>query len=198
MSDPDYVEQELDKSRANDAIRDDPAFIFLMQRVIHDLEWDNDRVNGFGNNLAKAPLEQILKISRELGFDDGTSSLSDYDPDPTPEPVTCEPEPSEHTDENEFAIVEHYGIDHPECGVVEIGIYTLCCRHAHFPKKTTSLSIKGAAARLGITWRAARDGFGKLNRLGLLKAVGRTPEGATIHQLPHRYRPAKKTKKTRH
>jgi hypothetical protein len=102
-----------------------------------------------------------------------------------------------HSDKNEYTIVENYALDHPDCKMAEIAAYSMFCRTAHFPKRTTSLSKSGLAARLGIDRRTAANTVDRLLGLGLLKDTGkRTVNGAAIYELPHRYRPKPKRKTT--
>ena len=92
-------------------------------------------------------------------------------------------------------MVENYALDHPDCGLAEVAVYTIYCRHAHYPKTTASVSVKGIADRVDADWRTIKKAVDKLVGLGLLEPIGKTASGAVIYKLPHRHRPQKKSRK---
>jgi hypothetical protein len=116
-------------------------------------------------------------------------------PVPPEEPVQ-EPPPA-IDDNNQFTIVENCAIEHPECGAYEIAAYVCLVHNAHMPKTVSALSIAGAADMMNCQWRTARDAFHRLEKLGLIKAVGTASSGATRYKIVYRHRAIKKEDRKR-
>ena len=109
------------------------AYEFCIQTVI-DEGFDASQTNEFADKLRFASPAWVIRYAEELRREMAADPI---------ETVPEEPElhPAVHTDDNTFSVVENYGIDHPGCGLAEVAVYTIYCRHAHFPKTTASVSI---------------------------------------------------------
>jgi hypothetical protein len=164
------------------------AYRFCIQAVIDDEGLDDSQINNWLEKLRAAPPAKVIQFAEKLRRDTAADPVEIVPEEPDPQPAV-------HTDDNTFSVVENYALDHPDCGMAEVAVYTTYCRHAHFPKKTSSISIKGIADRLNVNWRTIRKAVANLVAIGLLEPVKKTSSGAMIYKLPHRYRPRKKSRK---
>ena len=171
----------------SDQANDDPqeALRFCMQEAVA-WGWGNDRLVNLKERLQAAPPAKVIQLSHTLRLGEFLESIEEQEQHPLESGV--------HADDNTFSLVENYALDHPGCGVTEVAVYTMYCRHAHFPKTTASVSVKGIADRLNADWRTIKKAVGNLVSLGLLEPVKKTSSGAMIYKLPHRYRPKKSRK----